>query len=115
MDKPQDFDNVSRVRASSNAFRHGNHGRAALSGSGHNAAERIRLTRPSQILHKSYTPNGQIGTRMPEIRHEKFDPLIFLAKAGVGRKVLHLKAKAAIFSQGDNANAVFYIQSGRAR
>ena len=52
---------------------------------------------------------------MPEIRHEKFDPLIFLAKAGVGRKVLHLKAKTAIFSQGDNANAVFYIQSGRAR
>jgi CRP/FNR family transcriptional regulator, cyclic AMP receptor protein len=52
---------------------------------------------------------------MAQIRHERFDPLAFLAKAGVGRKVLHLKAKAVIFSQGDSANAVFYIQSGRAR
>ncbi len=52
---------------------------------------------------------------MAEIRNEKFDPLVFLAKAGLGRKVLHLKAKSVIFSQGDPANAVFYIQSGRAK
>jgi CRP/FNR family cyclic AMP-dependent transcriptional regulator len=52
---------------------------------------------------------------MAEIQSEKFDPLAFLANAGVGRKVLRLKAKAAIFSQGDKANAVFYIQSGRAK
>jgi CRP/FNR family transcriptional regulator, cyclic AMP receptor protein len=52
---------------------------------------------------------------MAEIRYEKFDPLAFLAKAGVGRKILHLKAKAVIFSQGDKADAVFYIQSGRAK
>jgi CRP/FNR family transcriptional regulator, cyclic AMP receptor protein len=52
---------------------------------------------------------------MGEIQSEKFDPLAFLAKAGVGRKVLRLRAKAAIFSQGDKANAVFYIQSGRAK
>ena len=52
---------------------------------------------------------------MAEIRYEKFDPLAFLARAGVGRKILQLKAKAVIFSQGDNANAVFYIQSGRAK
>jgi CRP-like cAMP-binding protein len=52
---------------------------------------------------------------MAEIQSEEFDPLAFLAKAGVGRKVLRLKAKAAIFSQGDKANAVFYIQSGRAK
>ena len=52
---------------------------------------------------------------MAEIQSEKFDPLAFLANAGVGRKVLRLKAKAAIFSQGDKADAVFYIQSGRAK
>jgi CRP-like cAMP-binding protein len=52
---------------------------------------------------------------MAKIRHEKFDPLAFLAKAGVGKRILHLRAKAAIFSQGDTANAVFYIQSGRAK
>jgi len=60
-------------------------------------------------------PNGQIGTRKADIRHEKFDPLAFLAKSGIGRKVLHLKAKAVLFSQGDDANAVFYIQGGRAK
>jgi CRP/FNR family cyclic AMP-dependent transcriptional regulator len=52
---------------------------------------------------------------MAEIRHEKFDPLEFLAKTGVGRKILRVKAKAAIFSQGEKADAVFYIQSGRAK
>jgi CRP/FNR family transcriptional regulator, cyclic AMP receptor protein len=52
---------------------------------------------------------------MAAIQSEKFDPLAFLANAGVGRKVLRLKAKAVIFSQGDPANAVFYIQTGRAK
>jgi CRP/FNR family cyclic AMP-dependent transcriptional regulator len=52
---------------------------------------------------------------MAKVPNETFDPLAFLAKAGLGRKVLHLKAKAVIFSQGDPADAVFYIQSGRAR
>jgi CRP/FNR family transcriptional regulator, cyclic AMP receptor protein len=52
---------------------------------------------------------------MADIRTDEFDPLEFLAKAGLGRKVLRLKAKAVIFSQGDPADAVFYIQSGRAK
>ena len=52
---------------------------------------------------------------MPENQPKTFDPLAFLANAGVGRKVLRMKAKAVIFSQGDDANAVFYIQSGRAK
>jgi hypothetical protein len=50
---------------------------------------------------------------MAKTKHEIFDPLAFLAMAGVGRNVLHLKAKAVIFSQGDRADAVFNIQSGR--
>src|ERR1039457_6528710 len=52
---------------------------------------------------------------MPDNGHEQFDPLAFLAEAGIGRRVLHLKAKTVIFSQGDKADAVFYIQSGRAK
>ena len=51
---------------------------------------------------------------MPEIRNEKFEPLAFLGKGGVGRRVLLPMAKAVIFSQGGEANAAFYIQSGRA-
>ncbi len=44
-----------------------------------------------------------------------FDPETFLAKTGVGRTVVNLKKKDAAFSQGDPANAVFYIQKGKVR
>jgi len=44
-----------------------------------------------------------------------FDPETFLAKAGVGKMVVNLKRKAAAFSQGERADAVFYIQKGRVK
>jgi CRP-like cAMP-binding protein len=45
----------------------------------------------------------------------KFDPAVFLAQAGLGRRIVRLKPKEAFFSQGDPADCVFYIQSGRAK
>jgi CRP-like cAMP-binding protein len=45
----------------------------------------------------------------------QFDPAVFLAKAGLGRRIVQLKAKDAFFSQGDAADCVFYLQSGRAK
>jgi CRP-like cAMP-binding protein len=45
----------------------------------------------------------------------KFDPVTFLASAGVGRKLVRLKAKEIFFAQGDAADCVFYLQSGRAK
>jgi CRP/FNR family transcriptional regulator, cyclic AMP receptor protein len=45
----------------------------------------------------------------------KFDVHAFLSGAGLGRTVLHYPAKSAIFAQGDAADAVFYIQKGRAK
>ena len=44
-----------------------------------------------------------------------FDSVAFLAKAGVGRKIVQFEPKDAFFSQGDPADAVFYIQTGRAK
>ncbi len=44
-----------------------------------------------------------------------FDPAAFLAHAGLGRRLLEVKPKQAFFSQGDPADSVFYLQSGRAR
>jgi CRP-like cAMP-binding protein len=44
-----------------------------------------------------------------------FDTAGFLTKAGLGRKVVGLKPKDTFFSQGDPADTVFYLQSGRAR
>jgi len=37
----------------------------------------------------------------------------FLAKGGVGKRVVHLKKKESAFSQADPASAVFYIQQGK--
>jgi CRP/FNR family cyclic AMP-dependent transcriptional regulator len=44
-----------------------------------------------------------------------FDPAAFLAKAGLGRRIVELKPKEAFFSQGDPADSVFYLQKGRAK
>ena len=44
-----------------------------------------------------------------------FDLAAFLAQAGLGRRIVELKEKENFFSQGDPADSVFYLQSGRAR
>lgn len=52
---------------------------------------------------------------MPVPKIATFDPEDFLAKAGIGRKIVGLKAKETIFAQGDPAESVFYIQQGRVK
>jgi CRP/FNR family cyclic AMP-dependent transcriptional regulator len=44
-----------------------------------------------------------------------FDPNTFLATIGEGRKSVAVGKKEGIFTQGDEANAVFYIQTGRVK
>jgi CRP/FNR family cyclic AMP-dependent transcriptional regulator len=44
-----------------------------------------------------------------------FDPITFLATIGEGRKILPFEKKQTIFTQGDSADAVFYIQEGKVR
>jgi len=43
----------------------------------------------------------------------RFDLARFLASVGPGRRIIHCDPKGALFSQGDSADSVFYIQSGR--
>ena len=45
----------------------------------------------------------------------EFDPDKFLATIGEGRRILEIAKKQVIFTQGDAADAVFYIQKGRVR
>jgi CRP/FNR family cyclic AMP-dependent transcriptional regulator len=45
----------------------------------------------------------------------EFDPTTFLATIGEGRKSLAVSKKQGIFAQGDEADAVFYIQKGKIR
>ncbi len=44
-----------------------------------------------------------------------FDAKTFLARAGLGRKILHLKQDQVAYVQGDPADAIFYVQEGRLR
>jgi CRP/FNR family cyclic AMP-dependent transcriptional regulator len=44
-----------------------------------------------------------------------FDPRKFLATIGEGRKVVAFPKKQTIFTQGDAADSVFYIQQGKVR
>jgi CRP/FNR family cyclic AMP-dependent transcriptional regulator len=44
-----------------------------------------------------------------------FDPAAFLAHAGLGRRIIDVKPDQTFFAQGDPADSVFYLQSGRAK
>jgi CRP/FNR family transcriptional regulator, cyclic AMP receptor protein len=44
-----------------------------------------------------------------------FDSKTFLTKVGSGKTILKLRKKQIIFSQGDAADAVFYIQQGKVK
>jgi len=44
-----------------------------------------------------------------------FDPQAFLATIGEGRKSVLFQRKQGIFAQGDSADAVFYLQTGKVK
>jgi CRP-like cAMP-binding protein len=46
-------------------------------------------------------------------RAANFDPKVFLAKIGEGRTIVKRDANEILFSQGDAADAVFYLQKGK--
>jgi len=48
-------------------------------------------------------------------KRRNFDPHAFLATIGEGRKSLLFRSKQRIFAQGDPADAVFYIQTGKVK
>ena len=48
-------------------------------------------------------------------KYESFDPAAFLSSTGLGRKVIELEPKQTFFAQGDPADSIFYLQSGRAK
>ena len=52
---------------------------------------------------------------MPTIRRSSFDPKAFLAKVGEGRSIEGYHKDQIVFSQGDPADAVFYVESGKVK
>jgi len=48
-------------------------------------------------------------------KNRGFDPHTFLATIGEGRKMLAVPKHQTIYTQGDEADAVFYVQKGRVK
>lgn len=48
-------------------------------------------------------------------RRQAFDVEIFLTQNGLGRRIIDLKERSTLFTQGDAADSVFYIQKGKVR
>jgi hypothetical protein len=48
-------------------------------------------------------------------RKASFNPKSFLAKVGEGRSIGDYRKDQIVFSQGDPADAVFYLQNGKAK
>lgn len=57
-------------------------------------------------------PAGHMTMARPS---RSLDPKAFLARAGKGRSFANYKKNQIVFSQGDVADAVFYIQKGKVR
>ena len=60
-------------------------------------------------------PRRSQRTQIAQSPTKLFDPVAFLANAGIGRTLHRYKPKQTIFTQGERPDAVFYIQEGRVR
>jgi CRP/FNR family cyclic AMP-dependent transcriptional regulator len=64
---------------------------------------------------------GPSSERLPKGRHlatprrPAFNPKSFLAKVGEGRSICRYRKSEIVFAQGDAADAVYYLQKGRAK
>ena len=52
---------------------------------------------------------------MSKPRKDMFDAKVFLAKVGVGKAILEFHKNQKVFEQGETADTVFYIQTGKVK
>jgi CRP/FNR family transcriptional regulator, cyclic AMP receptor protein len=60
-------------------------------------------------------PRGTPNVIMTPKQKQLFDPKLFLAKVGEGRTIAKYRKNQVVFSQGDRADAIFYIQEGKVK
>jgi CRP/FNR family cyclic AMP-dependent transcriptional regulator len=53
--------------------------------------------------------------RVPTFDPKVFDAKTFLANIGQGRRLLEFSKKASIYTQGEPADAIFYLQKGKVK
>src|SRR5262249_31742438 len=58
---------------------------------------------------------ARMGLAVPKKSKSKFDPRAFLAKADGGVTIAAYSKGEAVFTQGEPANSVFYIQEGEVK
>jgi CRP/FNR family cyclic AMP-dependent transcriptional regulator len=71
-----------------------------------------KFVRQTTIDSDLRAEQNAIGARK---KRRDFDPIAFLATIGEGRKFVFFPSKETLFAQGDAADAVFYIQTGKVR
>src|SRR5271157_2073550 len=84
---------------------------------------RLGKQAPSESVRSAKPVTGEIAkpsrlrTLKPQPRNggTVFDAKTFLARAGLGRTILRLKKGEMAYAQGDLADAIFYVQTGRLR
>ena len=78
----------------------------------------------NRMRRTSRTETGTVVGLLPDKKRRRpaagtlakpFDPQTFLAKVGHGKTTRQSPKEQLIFSQGDAADAVFYVQAGRVR
>jgi CRP/FNR family cyclic AMP-dependent transcriptional regulator len=76
------------------------------------------MARRSDKISESAVPRKEkplMALTVPAKNKRDFDPKKFLATIGEGRKVVVFPKKQTIFTQGDAADVIFYIQKGKVR
>ncbi|HLJ30587.1 MAG TPA: Crp/Fnr family transcriptional regulator [Candidatus Angelobacter sp.] len=73
-----------------------------------------------QIVHPQLSPPGGFdellrGASILAGAEADLTANAFLATIGLGRKIVYVEKQQSLFSQGDAADAVFYIQKGRVK
>ena len=73
------------------------------------------IARPKPIRRISAAAQNSAQVRGRSKNGREFDPHAFLATIGEGRKAMLFPKKQTIFAQGDRADAVFYLQTGKVK
>ena len=66
-------------------------------------------------VHQPHRSRPSSLPKLPPGAGAVLTPDAVLARCGLDRKIVDVQEEQSIFSQGDDANAVFYIQKGRVR
>src|SRR5581483_756097 len=74
-----------------------------------------KIDRSSPIDRVSQRTRNSAISRRASKNGREFDARSFLATIGEGRKAMLFPKKHTIFTQGDPADAVFYLQTGKVR